>query len=127
MNHRLLLMFSGLLMMFALFGAVMMLGGLVNDAESWTGNSILSGIFTILALVVFRIAMSVRKKNHVRINAEIDRQMSELGYVEAALIADRLKMTVDETRDMLDMAGRHRRWRRDEMPEYNARYFPTES
>jgi len=120
-------MFSGLLMMFALFGAVMMLGGLVNDAESWTGNSILSGIFTILALVVFRIAMSVRKKNHVRINAEIDRQMSELGYVEAALIADRLKMTVDETRDMLDMAGRHRRWRRDEMPEYNARYFPTES
>lgn len=124
MNHRTLLMVSGLLLMFAAFSTVMFLGGYFNDAEGADKNGILALACFALTGAVFTVAMRLRKRAHGRIDAEIEHEFNTIGYVEASQLATVLGMSIDETRDVLDKMSHTRKWRREESHSYNARYYP---
>ena len=124
MNHRILLMGSGLFFMFAVFSTVMFFGGYFNDAEGADKNGILALVCFALTASVFALAMGLRKRAHTRIDAEVVHEIKTLGYVEASQLASTLGMSLDETRDILDKLAATRKWRREEASGYNARYFP---
>lgn len=124
MNHRILLMGSGLFLMFAVFSTVMFFGGYFNDAEGADKNGILALVCAGLTGAVFVLAMRLRKRAHGRIDAEVERELQSKGYIEASQLGDTLGMSLDETRDVLDRLALTRKWRREEFAGYNARYYP---
>lgn len=124
MNHRILLMGSGLFFMFAVFSSVMFFGSYFNDAEGADKNGILALACTALTAMVFALAMHFRKRAHRRIDSEIEREIGTMGYVEASQLGSSLGMSLDETRDVLDKLAASRNWRCEESAGYNARYYP---
>ncbi len=123
MNHRILLMGSGLFFMFAVFSTIMFFGGYFNDAEGADKNGILGLVCFALTGAVFALAMGLRKRANRNIDTEIEREFNAQGYVEATLLASTLEMSLDETRDVLDKRSLKHKWRREEAPGYNARYY----
>lgn len=124
MNHRIILMASGLFLMFFVFSTVMFFGGWSHDAEGSDKTGFLAiGCFVVTG-AVFGYAMWLRKRAHGRIDAEVQRELSSLGYVDASQLGAVLGMSLDETRDVLDKMSRANHWRREESSGYNARYFP---
>lgn len=124
MNHRILLMGSGLFLMFSVFTTVMFFGGYFHDAEGSDKNGILALACFGLTIAVFVFAMRLRKRAHGRIAAEVREEMQTLGYVDAAQVGNALGMSLDETRDVLDRLSHAHKWRREESAGYNARYYP---
>ncbi len=126
MTHRLILMLSGLLMMFAIFGMIMWIGATVGENESAaTGNMILTLIMTVFTLTALQAGLSMRKKANARIETSIEAQFATRGFVEAATLAAEIGISMDDARDVLDKRAARRLWKRTELEQYNARYFPT--
>ncbi|MBU3742701.1 MAG: hypothetical protein FGM24_10515 [Candidatus Kapabacteria bacterium] len=123
MTYRILLAMSGILMMFAVFSIVMLIGAykdplLANVQGIW----IMTGICTALTLTVLGIGIAQRKTMHTRFEAEVVRQTKELGHIDAVTFASTLGISLDSAREVLDTMARHRGWQRTEHAQYNAVY-----
>ncbi len=123
MTYRILLIVSGLTMMFAVYGLVMTIGALVDESDAWIGNLTLGGTFTVISASCVTIGMMMRKKVQKRLDQEIDREFLDLGYVEASLFAKEAGVSLDDARDQLDRRMRDLGWKRTELESYNARYY----
>ena len=75
MNHRIILMVSGLLMMFSVYGFIMMIGAYVGEDDAYIGNGIMALIFTALTLIALQVGLSKRKKARVLINDTISKEL----------------------------------------------------
>lgn len=123
MNHRLVLMLSAILMMFAIFGLVMWIGALEGDNDKAAfGNMILCFVMTFLMLITLGIGMRMRKTMNGRAEDVIAELFTHEGHVDATVFADRMGVSLDDARDMLDSRARDRQWLRTEYEHYNARY-----
>jgi len=123
MTYRILLIMSGILMMFAVFSIVMLVGA-YNDPLKATvdGIWILSGICTVLTVTVFIIGLRQRSVMLARFEAEVQTQVSTNGQIDARTFADAVGITLDSAREVLDTMARHRGWHRTEEAGYNAVY-----
>lgn len=108
--------------MFAVYGLIMTVGAFSDENDIWISNFIIGGSFTILTITVFTIGMIMRKKAHVRLEAEIERLFTETGHIEAAAFAKGAGVSMDDARDQLDRRMRERGWHRTELERYNAIY-----
>lgn len=125
MNYRIFLMASGLLMMFAVYGFVMMIGAMVGNNDAVSGNTIISLIFTVLTLVMFRLGMSQRKKAHALFQSVIDREIADHGYIDALRFSQGAGVSLDDARDILNRRATSNRWMITELDGYNAEYRPS--
>jgi hypothetical protein len=125
MMHRLILMLSGLLMMFAIFGLVMWIGAEVGENDdAASGNMILFLIMTTLTLAALQTGLWMRSRMNSRMDAVITSLVDKVGHVDATTFASEMKISMDDARDVLDKRARKRNWERAELEHYNARYFP---
>lgn len=124
MTHRLILMLSGLIMMFAIFGLVMWVGAVSGNNESSAfGNMMLGLLMSALCLIVFRIGMRKRKVANTRIEEVLKLLISNNGLIVASTFAKNMEITLDDARDILDKKARRNRWRRLELEHYDAQYY----
>jgi len=125
MVHRLILMFSALLMMFAIFGAVLWIGAVsgANDQAAF-GNMILFFVMLVLTLIALGTGLSMRSRSNAKIDALIDTTLKSIGLVDAASFATQMNISLDDARDVLDKRIQRRRWQRTELEHYNAQYRP---
>ena len=124
MNYRVILMGSGLLLMFAVYGFVMMIGAMVGRNDAVTGNAIMAMIFTVLTLTAFRVGMAKRKKAHQLYANVIEAELDEHGAVDAQRFAAACGVTLDDARDILDRRLYSKGWDCVELDGYNAVYTP---
>ena len=124
MNYRILLMGSGLLMMFAVYGLVMTIGALVGSNDAVTGNAIMAMTFTVLTLIVFRVGMAKRKKAQQLFDNVIAAEVDVYGAVDAQRFAAACGVSVDDARDILDRRLYSKGWNCVELEGYNAVYTP---
>jgi len=122
MNYRILLMMSGLMMNFAVFGLIMTIGAVVGDSDQWWGNLAIGLFFTAISATFLRIGMRRRKQAHAVFDAAINEELTTHGYVEAQRFANIAKVTLDDARDILDKKIQRYNWKRTELPGYNAEY-----
>ena len=122
MNHRIILMGTALLMMFAVYGYIMMIGAIVGDNDAVFGNALMGSVFLVLAIVTFNIGMAQRRRAHERIEDVVDKEMREHGYIDAERFAEGAGVSLDDARDILDRLGRKNNWKRTELTGYNAEY-----
>ncbi len=112
-------------MMFAIYGYIMMIGSLVDESDAWFGNMVLGSICATIMLSVFLTGMIMRKSARQRIEAEIDKQFRENGFLEATTFATNAGVSLDDARDQLDRRMVERGWSRVELEQYNAVYRPS--
>jgi len=124
MNYRVILMGSGLLLMFAVYGAVMMIGAMVGRNDAVTGNAIMAMIFTVLTLTAFRVGMAKRKKAQQLYANVIEAELDEHGAVDAQRFATACGVSLDDARDILDRRLYSKGWDCVELDGYNALYTP---
>lgn len=122
MNYRVILMGSGLLMMFAVYGLVMMIGAMVGEDDAATGNAIMALIFTTFSVTALRVGLSQRRKAHVRIDSVINDEFDTHGYVDALRFSKGAGVSLDDARDILDKKYVQHGWKRTELASYNAEY-----
>ena len=115
-------MCAGLLMMFAVYGMVMMIGAIVGENDAVFGNALMTLVFTALTVAAFSIGMAQRKRAHQLFSTVIENELSTHGYVDAIRFSKGAGVTLDDARDILDRMARHRGWHRTELTEYNAEY-----
>lgn len=126
MTHRLVLMLSAFLMMFAIFGLVMWIGANAGDNdEAAFGNMILCLTMTASCLVALFAGLRMRSRASIRIESAISHLFGSVGFVEATAFATELKISLDDARDVLDARSRIHSWRRVELEKYNARYYSS--
>lgn len=123
MTYRILLTMSGILMMFAVFSIVMLIGA-YNDPlkASVNGIWIMTGICTALTVTVVVIGMRQRSVMHAKFEVEVRAQIDRAGVIDARTFAEAVGITLDSAREVLDTMARHRGWQRTEHAEYNAEY-----
>jgi len=112
-------------MMFAVYGFVMMIGAMVGNNDAVSGNTIISLIFTVLTLVMFRLGMSQRKKAHALFQSVIDREWADHGYIDALRFSQGAGVSLDDARDILNRRASSNRWTITELDGYNAEYRPS--
>lgn len=123
MTYRILLAMSGILMMFAVFSLVMLIGAFIDPLQSNVSSlTIMSVITTSVTLVVLRLGLAQRKRMHARFDAAVSEQARLHGYVDAEEFAAATRISLDSAREVLDTMARHRGWTRTEYAGYNARY-----
>jgi len=66
--------------------------------------------------------MRMRKTMNERAEAVLTELFASVGDVDAVVFADRMGVSLDDARDMLDKRARDRRWLRTEFAHYDARY-----
>lgn len=123
MNYRIILMASGLLGMFAVYGGIMWIGAVVGESEdAITGNAIMTGIFTTLTITAIRVGLSQRAKARKRFEALVEQEFSDHGYVDAIRFSQGAGISLDDARDWLDKRYTANGWTRVEKSGYNAEY-----
>ncbi|MCX6140767.1 MAG: hypothetical protein NTX15_08070 [Candidatus Kapabacteria bacterium] len=126
MTHRLVLMLSAFLMMFAIFGLVMWIGANAGDNDDAAfGNMILCLLMTASSITALVIGLRMRTGATSRIEGAIAMLTGSIGYIEATTFAAEMKISLDDARDVLDKRSRIHNWRRVELEQYNARYYPS--
>lgn len=124
MSHRLVLMLSAIFMMFAVFGFVFAMGAFIGDNDDiGIGNLWLGFTMITTSAIVLVIGMRLKKQADARIETVITGLLAEYSYIEATRFAERLGITVDDARDVLDKRARTHNWRRLELEQYNAKYY----
>jgi hypothetical protein len=123
MNYRIILMASGLLGMFAVYGGIMWIGAVVGESEdAITGNAIMTGIFTTLMITAIRVGLSQRAKARKRFEAVVEQEFTDHGYVDAIRFSQGAGISLDDARDWLDKRYIPNGWTRVEKSGYNAEY-----
>jgi divalent metal cation (Fe/Co/Zn/Cd) transporter len=125
MNYRIILMMSGLLMMFSVYGYIMMIGAIVGENDAVFGNAVMGTVFAVLTFSVFQFAMRKRKQAHRLFAETIESMMKTDGCVEASNFASVIGVSIDDARDILDKQMIMQHWRREEKSEYNALYYES--
>lgn len=123
MTYRILLIMSGILMMFAVFSIVMLMGAYKDPLQANVeGIWILTGICTALTVLVVLIGLRQRSVMHARFETEVNAQVGTNGQIDARTFADAVGITLDSAREVLDTMASHRGWQRTEEAGYNAVY-----
>ena len=122
MNYRIILMGAGLLMMFAVYGAVMMIGAIVGENDAVYGNGAMALAFTILSGAALAVGMNKRGKAQMLVNQVIDAEMSSHGYVDALRFSQGAGVSLDDARDILNRKATEQGWSCVELDGYNAEY-----
>lgn len=123
MNYRIILMASGLLGMFAVYGGIMWIGAVVGESEdAITGNAIMTGIFTTLMITAIRVGLSQRAKARKRFEAVVEQEFADHGFVDAIRFSQGAGISLDDARDWLDKRYIANGWTRIEKSGYNAEY-----
>lgn len=123
MTHRLVLMLSAILMMFAIFGLVMWIGAIEGDNESAAfGNMMLGFVMSTLMIITLIVGMRMRARMNLRIENLLTELFQRDGSVQAASFAERMGISLDDARDVLDKRSRDRGWLRTEFAHYDAQY-----
>jgi type VI protein secretion system component VasK len=123
MTYRILLTMSGILMMFAVFSIVMLIGAYNDPLKASIGGIwIMTGVCTTLTVTVVIIGMRQRSVMHAKFEDEVRTQLTQKGHIDAHLFAEAVGITLDSAREVLDTMARHRGWQRTEFAEYNAEY-----
>lgn len=123
MNYRIILMASGLLGMFAVYGGIMWIGAVVGESEdAITGNAIMTGIFTTLMITAIRVGLSQRAKARKRFEVLVEQEFTDHGYVDAIRFSQGAGISLDDARDWLDKRYIPNGWTRIEKSGYNAEY-----
>lgn len=112
-------------MMFAIFGLVMWIGAEVGENDdAATGNMILCLIMTTLTLAALKTGLWMRSRMNSRMDEVINSLVAREGHIDAKSFAAEMEISMDDARDVLDKRARKRNWKRAELEQYNARYFP---
>lgn len=109
--------------MFAIFGLVMWIGALEGDNEKAAfGNMMLCFVMSLFMVVSLVIGMRMRTAMNARVESTLTEMFAKDGHVQATVFAERLGVSLDDARDILDKRARDRRWLRTEYAHYDARY-----
>ncbi|MBI2794607.1 MAG: phage holin family protein [Ignavibacteria bacterium] len=122
MNYRIFLMLAGLMMMFAVFSSLIMVGALVGNSDAWKGNFGLASVFTSVGIVLCYVGIKKRRRAYMMFEEEIAHQLSDSGFIEALKFSNAAQVSLDEARDILDKFMKKRFWQRKELSGYNAEY-----
>ena len=123
MTHRLVLMLSAILMMFAIFGLVMWIGAIEGENEKAAfGNMMLCFVMSVLMTITLIVGMRMRASMNLRIENLVTEMFQREGFVQATSFAERMGISLDDARDVLDKRSRDRGWLRTEFAQYDARY-----
>lgn len=123
MTHRLVLMLSAILMMFAIFGLVMWIGAIEGENEKAAyGNMMLCFVMSVLMIITLIVGMRMRASMNLRIENLVTEMFQREGFVQATSFAERMGISLDDARDVLDKRSRDRGWLRTEFAQYDARY-----
>ncbi len=123
MTHRLVLMLSAILMMFAIFGLVMWIGAIEGENEKAAyGNMMLCFVMSALMIITLIVGIRMRASMNLRIENLLTEMFQREGSVQATSFAERMGISLDDARDVLDKRSRDRGWLRTEYAQYDARY-----
>ena len=123
MTHRLVLMLSAILMMFAIFGLVMWIGAIEGENEKAAyGNMMLCFVMSALMIITLIVGIRMRASMNLRIENLLTEMFQRDGSVQATSFAERMGISLDDARDVLDKRSRDRGWLRTEYAQYDARY-----
>ncbi len=123
MIHRLILMLSALLLMFAVFGFVFSYGAYRGDNDDvGMGNLVMGLIMLAASILTLLTGLRLQRRFESRIDDAIAALSSQTGSFDAASFATRLNISVDDARDILGTRARIRGWECHELEGYNARY-----
>ena len=123
MTHRLVLMLSAILMMFAIFGLVMWIGAIEGENEKAAyGNMMLCFLMSALMIITLIVGIRMRASMNLRIENLLTEMFQRDGSVQATSFAERMGISLDDARDVLDKRSRDRGWLRTEYAQYDARY-----
>ena len=123
MTHRLVLMLSAILMMFAIFGLVMWIGAIEGENEKAAfGNMMLCFVMSVLMTITLIVGMRMRASMNLRIENLVTEMFQREGSIQATSFAERMGVSLDDARDVLDKRSRDRGWLRTEFAQYDARY-----
>ncbi len=123
MTHRLVLMLSAILMMFAIFGLVMWIGAIEGENEKAAyGNMMLCFVMSVLMIITLIVGIRMRASMNLRIENLLTEMFQREGSVQATSFAERMGISLDDARDVLDKRSRDRGWLRTEYAQYDARY-----
>ena len=121
--HRLVLMLSAILMMFAIFGLVMWIGAIEGENEKAAyGNMMLCFVMSALMIITLIVGIRMRASMNLRIENLLTEMFQREGSVQATSFAERMGISLDDARDVLDKRSRDRGWLRTEYAQYDARY-----
>ena len=123
MIHRLILMLSALLLMFAVFGFVFSYGAYRGDNDDvGMGNLVMGQIMIAAAVGTLLAGLRMQRQFELRIDGAISSLSTPTGSFDAASFATALNISVDDARDILGKRARIRGWQCQELEGYNARY-----
>lgn len=125
MNYRIILLGSGLLMMFSVYGYVMMVGAIVGESDAVVGNFTMGTIFLVLTIVALQVGLRGRRTAHRRFEEVIASELTEFGLINAERFATALNVSLDDARDILAKKAQERNWSCTELGGYNAEYRPN--
>jgi vacuolar-type H+-ATPase subunit I/STV1 len=102
MIHRLILMLSALLLMFAVFGFVFSYGAYRGDNDDVGMGNLVMGLIMIAASVGTLLAgLRMQRQFESRIDGAISTLSDPTGSFDAASFAAALDISVDDARDIL--------------------------
>jgi len=123
MIHRLILMLSALLLMFAVFGFVFSYGAYRGDNDDVGMGNLVMGLIMIAASVLtLLVGLRLQRQFESRIDDAITALSAQTGSFDAATFAIALNISVDDARDILGKRAQARGWQCQELEGYNARY-----
>jgi hypothetical protein len=116
-------MLSAILMMFAIFGLVMWIGAIEGENEKAAfGNMMLCFVMSVLMTITLIVGMRMRASMNLRIENLVTEMFQREGSIQATSFAERMGISLDDARDVLDKRSRDRGWLRTEFAQYDARY-----
>lgn len=123
MIHRLILMLSALLLMFAVFGFVFSYGAYRGENDDvGMGNLVMGLIMLAASVLTLLVGLRLQRRFDSRIDDAIAALSSQTGSFDAATFAIALNISVDDARDILGKRAQARGWQCQELEGYNARY-----
>lgn len=123
MTHRLILMLSALLLMFAVFGFVFALGATIGDNDDVATGNLWLGIIMIGASVAtLLIGLRLERRFDMRLDDAVRSLSDDANSFEADAIARAMNISLDDARDVLNTRASRNGWTCQELSSYNARY-----
>lgn len=123
MTHRLLFIISGLLLMFVVMTAVMMVGKTYDPNQgSMLGFVIMLSVLVTAMAVFFQLGLRTRKRQHALFLRAIDILLRYDGRVLASQFARLANISLDSAREVLDAMSKDRSWTCVERDGYDAEY-----
>jgi hypothetical protein len=126
MLHRVIFFLGLLVASLSFMVVVSMVGNIVaNDGHlSDIGLAILSSTMLVGGTVTALLAHRVRKRLHLRVSVLVQEIVANAGYVEASVMAMRLRCSIDDAVATMDDWAEIHMFTRHQLPGYDVRYLP---